>query len=143
MTEIDDMPFYTVITQDGSVESFVEHDEAEARKIWEGTESATCFALPRIIIGSERSKAVFGSVEIVRIDFMDDSLMIEVPVKLPAESQSFMQFMLSNATVHMRLRGGEIGIVNLAKLAAYIVYPGRVQISIDAWLAKPIVNPSL
>src|SRR5438552_12099273 len=30
-------------------------------------------------------------------------VMIEIPVKLPAESQSFMQFMLSKASVHNRL----------------------------------------
>jgi hypothetical protein len=64
--------------------------------------------------------------------------MVEIPVKLPAESQSFMQFMLSKAAVHMRLRGGGIGVLNLANLAAYIVYPGVAQIPADAWLAEPI-----
>jgi hypothetical protein len=64
-------------------------------------------------------------------------VMVEIPVKLPAESQSFMQFMLSKAAVHMRLRGGGIGVLNLANLAAYTVYPGIAQIPSDAWLAEP------
>ena len=68
--------------------------------------------------------------------------MVEAPAKLPAESQSFMQFMLSKASVHMRLRGGGIGVVNLANLAAYIVYPGVAQIPADSWLAEPVSNPS-
>src|SRR5580704_1091518 len=33
-------------------------------------------------------------------------LMTELPVKLPAENQSFMQFLLSKGGFHMRLRGG-------------------------------------
>src|SRR5258707_2931543 len=37
-------------------------------------------------------------------------LMIEFPVKLPAENQSFMQFMLSKSGLHMRLCGGGIGV---------------------------------
>jgi hypothetical protein len=67
-------------------------------------------------------------------------VMVEIPVKLPAESQSFMQFMLSKAAVHMRLRGGGIGVLNLANLAAYTVYPGVAQIPADSWLAEPVPN---
>src|SRR5437879_2737757 len=67
-------------------------------------------------------------------------VMVEIPVKLPAESQAFMQFMLSKAAVHMRLRGGGIGVLNLANLAAYAVYPGVAQIPADAWLAEPVPN---
>ncbi len=67
--------------------------------------------------------------------------MVEAPAKLPAESQSFMQFMLSKVSVHMRLRGGGIGVVNLANLVAYTVYPGVAQIPGDSWLAEPIPNP--
>jgi hypothetical protein len=69
-------------------------------------------------------------------------VMVEVPVKLPAESQSFMHFMLSKGAVHMRLRGGGIGVLNLANLAAYTVYPGVAQIPADAWLAEPDSNPT-
>src|SRR5258708_4154875 len=58
-------------------------------------------------------------------------VMVEVPVKLPAESQSFMLFMLTKGAIHMRLRGGGIGVLNLAKLAAYTVYPGVAQIPAD------------
>jgi hypothetical protein len=68
--------------------------------------------------------------------------MIEIPVKLPAESQSFMHFMLSKGSVHMRLRGGGIGVLNLANLVAYAVYPGVAQIPADAWLAEPIPTNS-
>ena len=69
-------------------------------------------------------------------------VMVEIPVKLPAESQSFMQFMLSKASVHMRLRGGGIGVLNLANLAAYTVYPGVAQIPADSWLAEPMPTKS-
>src|SRR5688572_28222804 len=69
-------------------------------------------------------------------------VMVEIHAKLPAESQSFMQFMLSKAAVHMRLRGGGIGVLNLANLAAYTVYPGVAQIPTDAWLAEPAPNPT-
>jgi hypothetical protein len=187
---------------DGSVHSFVQTDDAAARTLWDGIDPARIFARPRIVVGSEHSKAVYVSAEIVRVDFLHDSfqcwefpggysdivelseeefreharlnqpaqmtrrdqptpvgdllvsfvklqmrggrplfVMIEVPVKLPAESQSFMQFMLSKAAVHMRLRGGGIGVLNLANLAGYTVYPGVAQIPGDAWLAEPGPTP--
>jgi len=69
-------------------------------------------------------------------------VMVEVPVKLPVENQSFMQFMLSKGSVHMRLSGGGIGVLNLANLAAYTVYPGVAQIPADSWLAEPIPTKS-
>src|SRR5256714_12465375 len=183
---------------DGSVHSFVQADDTAARKLWDGVDPARLFARPRIVIGSEHSKAVFVSAETVRVDFLQDSfqcwefpggysdivelseeefrkhahldqpalmtkreqptpvgdllvsfvklqmrggrplfVMVEVPVKLPAESQSFMHFMLSKGSVHMRLRGGGIGVLNLANLAAYTVYPGVAQIPADSWLAEP------
>ncbi len=68
--------------------------------------------------------------------------LVGIPVKLPAESQSFMQFMLTKAAVHMRLRGGGIGVLNLANLAAYTVYPGVPQIPADAWIAEPVPDGS-
>src|SRR5438034_6178558 len=188
---------------DGSVHSFVQTDDATARKLWEAVDPARLFARPRIVVGSEHSKAVFVSAETVRVDFLHDSLqcwefpggysdivelseqefhkharldqpalmprreqatpagdllvsfvklrmrgsrpvfvMVEVPVKLPVENQSFMQFMLSKGSVHMRLRGGGIGVLNLANLAAYTVYPGVAQIPADSWLAEPIPTKS-
>ena len=198
-------PFLTIRFHltDGSVHSFVQTDDAVARKIWESVDPARLFARPRIVIGSDHSKAVFVSAETIRVDFLQDSFqcwefpggysdvielseeefrkharldqpaqmtkreqptpvgdllvsfvqlhmrggrpqfaMVEVPVKLPAESQSFMQFMLSKASVHMRLREGGIGVLNLANLAAYTVYPGVAQIPADSWLAEPVPNPS-
>ncbi|HEV7924876.1 MAG TPA: hypothetical protein VGR14_05950 [Verrucomicrobiae bacterium] len=65
-------------------------------------------------------------------------LMVEVPVKLPAESQSFMQFLLSKGSFHMRLREGGVGVVNLAHLAGYTAYPGVAQTPTDAWASEPV-----
>jgi hypothetical protein len=67
-------------------------------------------------------------------------LMVEFPVKLPVESQSFMQFLLSKGGFHMRLCGGGIGVVNLGNLLGYTVYPGVPQIPADTWLAEPVLN---
>ena len=67
-------------------------------------------------------------------------VMVEAAAKLPAESHSFMQFLLSKGAIHMRLRGGGIGVVNLANLAGYTVYPGVAQIPADSWLAEPELN---
>src|SRR5882672_11447473 len=58
---------------DGSVHSFVQTDSAAARKLWDGVDPARLFARPRIVIGSEHSKAVFVSAETVRVDFVQDS----------------------------------------------------------------------
>jgi len=69
-------------------------------------------------------------------------VMVEAPVKLAAESQTFMQFLLSKASVHMRLCGGGIGVLNLANLAAYTVYPGVAQIPADSWIAEPCPDKS-
>ena len=68
-------------------------------------------------------------------------LMVEGLTKLPAESQSFMKFLLSKGVIHMRLRGGGMSVVNLANLVAYAVHPGVAQIPADAWLAEPVFNP--
>src|SRR5438552_11557930 len=137
---------------DGSVHSFVQTDDAAARKLWEEVDPARLFARPRIVVGSEHSKAVFASAETVRVDFLHDAfqcwqfpggysdivelseqefhkhahldqpalrvrreqptpagdllvsfvrlhmrgsrpqfVMVEIPVKLPVENQSFMQ----------------------------------------------------
>ena len=67
-------------------------------------------------------------------------LMAEFPVKLPAENQSFMQFLLSKRSIHLRLRGGGYGVINLANLVAYTVYPGVAEIPADAWIAEQIRN---
>ena len=67
-------------------------------------------------------------------------LMVELPVKLPAENQSFMRFMLSKGGAHMRLACGGYGIINLANLVGYSVYPGVAQVPADAWLAEPFIS---
>ena len=65
-------------------------------------------------------------------------LMAELSVKLPAENQSFMRFLLSKTGFHMRLRGGGVGVVNLAQLAGYTAFPGVAQIPSDTCLAEPL-----
>jgi hypothetical protein len=67
-------------------------------------------------------------------------LMTEFPVKLPAENQSFMHFLLSKGGFHMRLRGGGTGVVNLAHVAGYTAYPGVAQVPGDTWFAEPLLN---
>ena len=69
-------------------------------------------------------------------------LMTEFSVKLPAENQSFMRFLLSRTGFHMRIRGGGVGVVNLAQLAGYTAYPGVAQVPSDAWPAEPTTNAS-
>ena len=183
---------------DGSIHSFAQTDAAVNAKLWEAIEPPRMFARQRIVIGSEHSKSVFVSDEIVRIDFLHESfqcwefppgysdivelseeefreragidnnalrvkrddptpigdllvsfvqlqmrggspvfVMIEIVAKLPAESQSFMQFMLSKSAIHFRLRAGGIGLLNLGNLLAYTVYPGVAQLPGDAWIAEP------
>jgi hypothetical protein len=186
---------------DGSVESFAQTDEAEAQKLWQKIEPSRLFAQSRLVLAGEYSKSVFVTVQIVRVDLIQESnecwdfpggysdivelseaefrkharldqpglmarrnqptpvgdllvsflklrfaggaplfLMIEFPVKLPVENQSFMQFFLSKGEFHMRLRGGGIGVVNLANLLGYTVYPGVAQIPADTWLAEPVLD---
>jgi len=67
-------------------------------------------------------------------------LMAEFPVQLPAENQSLMRFLLSSGVFHMRLACGGIGLVNLANLVSYTVYPGVAQVPADTWLAERIVE---
>jgi hypothetical protein len=67
-------------------------------------------------------------------------LMVEFPAKLPAESQSFMQFLLAKGGFHLRLRGGGFGVINLAHLAGYTVYPGVAQVPADTWITEPMAN---
>jgi len=183
---------------DGSIQTFVQDDHAQAEKIWDSVDPSRLFARPRTIIGSHHSKTVFVSSEIIRVDFIQEAftcwqfpggysdivelseeefhkyarfnepalmpkreepavtgdlrvsflrlhmrggrpqyVMVEAPVKLPADSQSFMQFLLSKGSIHMRLRGGGTGVLNLANLVAYTAYPGVAQIPGDSWLAEP------
>jgi len=68
-------------------------------------------------------------------------LMAEYPVQLPAENQSLMRFLLSSGVFHMRLACGGIGLVNLANLVSYTVYPGVAEVPADTWLAERTVEP--
>ncbi len=183
----------------GSVESFIQEDEATARGVWDGIDPVRLFTQQRLVIAGTYSKSVFASSEIVRIDFVQQFcpcwkfpegfsdivelsegelrkhahldepelmlkreqhipvgdllvfflklqfrsnpplfLMSESSVKLPAENQSFMRFLLSKTGFHLRLRGGGVGVVNLAHLVGYTAYPGVAQVPSDAWLAEPM-----
>jgi hypothetical protein len=64
-------------------------------------------------------------------------LMNETLVKLPADSQSYMQRLLSKGMLSVRLPGGGQSILNLANLIGYTVYPGVAQIPTDSWMAQP------
>jgi len=63
-------------------------------------------------------------------------LMNETVVKLPAESQSFMQRLLSKGTYGIRLREGGYGLLNLNNLIGYTVYPGVPELPADTWMAQ-------
>jgi hypothetical protein len=79
-------------------------------------------------------------VSFLKLQFRNSAslfLMTEFSVKLPAENQSFMRFLLSKTGFHMRLRGGGVGVVNLAQLTGYTVYPGVAQVPSDTWAAEP------
>jgi hypothetical protein len=183
---------------DGSIKTFVQNDSAAAGKIWDSVDPSRLFARPRIVLGSEHSKTVLVSTEIIRVDFIQEEftcwqfpggysdivelseaefqkharfnepglmpkredpatagdlrvsflrlqmrggsphhVMVEAPIKLPVESLSFMQFLLSKGSLHMRLRGGGTGVLNLANLVAFTAYPGVPQIPADSWIAEP------
>jgi hypothetical protein len=64
-------------------------------------------------------------------------LMREALVKLPAESQSFMQRLLSKGTYGIRLREGGYALLNLQNLIGYTVYPGVSELPADTWMAQP------
>jgi hypothetical protein len=81
-------------------------------------------------------------VSFIKLEFRSAAplyLMSELSVKLPAENQSFMRFLLSKTGFHMRLRGGGVGVVNLAQLSCYTAYPGVAQVPSDSWPAEPLV----
>jgi len=64
-------------------------------------------------------------------------LMGENLVKLPAESQSYMQRLLSKGTLTIRLPEGGRGLLNLQNLITFTVYPGVPEIPTDSWIAQP------
>jgi hypothetical protein len=66
-------------------------------------------------------------------------LMKETLVKLPAESQSYMQRFLSKGVLGVRLSAGGQSFLNLANLIGYTVYPGVAEVPADSWIAQPRV----
>jgi hypothetical protein len=84
-------------------------------------------------------------VSFLKLHFLNHSPIfdtVEVPVKLPVENQLFMRFLLSKAAFHMRLTGGGVGVVNLAHLTGFTVYPGVVQVPSDSWEAELMAKES-
>jgi hypothetical protein len=69
-------------------------------------------------------------------------LMREALAKLPAESQSFMQRLLSKGSYGIRLREGGHGLLNLQNLIGYTVYPGVPELPGDTWMAQRAVAES-
>src|SRR5260370_22768118 len=67
-------------------------------------------------------------------------LMNQTVVKLPAESQSFMQRLLSKRAYSIRLREGGLGVLNLQNLIGYTVYPGVSEVPADTWMVEPKAN---
>lgn len=191
--------------ENGSVQTFVQNDEATARKTWDAIDPVRVFTLPRVVIAGDYSKSVFVGPAITRIDFIQHfcpclrfpegysdivelsetdfrknahldepelmlkreqctpvgdllvsflklefrhaaplHLMMEASMKLPADNMSFMRFLLSKTGFHMRLRGGGVGVVSLAHLTCYTVYPGVPQLPSDTWPAEPLfATPAL
>jgi hypothetical protein len=64
-------------------------------------------------------------------------LMNEAVIKLPIESHSFVQRMLSKGVYGIRLHNGGQGFLNLQNLIGYTVYPGVAQVPADTWMAQP------
>jgi hypothetical protein len=126
---------------DGSVESFAPADEARAEKIWR---KRAHLDPSELMSKRERSTPVGDLlVSFLKLQFRSSPpifLMTEFSVKLPAENQSFMRFLLSKTGFHMRLPSGGVSVVNLANLAGYTVYPGVAQIPSDARLAERITT---
>ncbi len=67
-------------------------------------------------------------------------VMVEFPVKLPAEDHSFIRFLLSKTAFHMRLADGGVGVLNLAHLSSFTAFPGVAHVPADAWDAEPILK---
>src|ERR1051325_5911404 len=55
---------------DGSVHSFTQRDAAINENLWDAIDPSRLFVRQRIVIGSEHSKSVFVSAEIIRVDFL-------------------------------------------------------------------------
>jgi hypothetical protein len=180
---------------DGSVEAFVQNDNATADRLLKKFEPDRIFSNTRLIMADECSKTVFVPAQVNRIDFnwaqhvlwnfpggfadmvelteaefrehahLDDPakvekreqrrpvgdllvsfielrlvggtrvfLMVEASVKLPTESHTFMNFLLSKRGAHIRLRGGGVAVLNLKNLIRYSVYPGVKELPEDTWL---------
>jgi hypothetical protein len=62
-------------------------------------------------------------------------LMIEGAVELPAERFNRLQLLLSGTSIHVRLPGGGMSLLNLANLVRFTVYPGPSESPTDAWPA--------
>ncbi|MDB6016934.1 MAG: hypothetical protein JWR19_1423 [Pedosphaera sp.] len=62
-------------------------------------------------------------------------LMIEGAVELPADRFNRIQLLLSGTSIHVRLPGKGMSILNLANLIRFTTYPGPPETPTDAWIA--------
>lgn len=69
-------------------------------------------------------------------------LMDEIVVKLPADSQVYMQRLLSKQSFAVRLREGGQGFLNLRNLVSFASYPGVSKVPDDSWIADPKRPPA-
>lgn len=58
---------------DGSVDSYAQNDETEAKKLWDKIEASRVFLPQRIVLAGEHFKSVYVACQIVRVDFEMDS----------------------------------------------------------------------
>src|SRR5579872_3726237 len=56
--------------ENGSLHTFVQTDEATARKTWDAIDPVRLFSQQRVVIAGAYSKSVFVGSAIVRIDFV-------------------------------------------------------------------------
>jgi len=57
---------------DGSIHLFTQENATINEKLWKGIEPSRLFAKHRVVIGSQHSKSVFVTSEIVRVDFLHE-----------------------------------------------------------------------
>ena len=181
---------------DGSIETFSQHQELVAARIFGGLQPARLFAAGKITIAGEYSLTVFVASRITRIDFIrgefpnweyppDVAEVVELSeaefngkahlgdparmekreqarvtgvtvmrfvdirmlggrhvflalvrvVDLPVERLNALHFLLSAPALHFRLQQGGVGVLNLANMERFTVYPGPDRAPVDAWPA--------
>jgi hypothetical protein len=81
---------------------------------------------------------VVSFVELVMVGGRRFHLMAEYPMKLPVENQTLLRLVLSSSVLHLRLACGGVGVLNLANVISYAVYPGTSQNPADTWVGERV-----